>query len=127
MANTENARYLWRWQISDSIIGDQTTVYQRPIELLQRLIRFDTTNPPGNEEDCIKYVNQLLTAAGFETTILAKLPNRPSLITRLKGKGNAPPLLLYGHVDVQITKNQIWTHPPFGGEIIDGYLWGGVL
>ena len=124
MANTENARYLWRWQISDSIIGDQTTVYQRPIELLQRLIRFDTTNPPGNEEDCIKYVNQLLTAAGFETTILAKLPNRPSLITRLKGKGNAPPLLLYGHVDVQITKNQIWTHPPFGGEIIDGYLWG---
>ncbi len=110
--------------MSDSVVGDQSTVYQRPVELLQRLIRFDTSNPPGNEDDCIKYINQLLTPAGFETTILAKVPNRPSLVTRLKGKRNAPPLLLYGHVDVQITKDQVWKHAAFGGEIIDGYLWG---
>ena len=42
----------------------------------------------------------------------------------LKGRDEAPPLLLYGHVDVVPTANQIWTHPPFEGKIIDGYVWG---
>ncbi|MGH3000132.1 MAG: M20/M25/M40 family metallo-hydrolase, partial [Gaiellaceae bacterium] len=38
--------------------------------------------------------------------------------------GEAPPLLLYGHVDVVTTANQEWTHPPFAGELVDGWLWG---
>jgi acetylornithine deacetylase/succinyl-diaminopimelate desuccinylase-like protein len=95
-----------------------------PPELLQHLIRFDTTNPPGNEGACIRYVNQLLTAAGFETTILARDPNRPNLITRLPGQGKAPPLLLYGHVDVVTTEKQDWLQPPFEGKLLDGYIWG---
>jgi acetylornithine deacetylase/succinyl-diaminopimelate desuccinylase-like protein len=103
--------------------GDQT-IYQRPAELLQNLIRFDTTNPPGNEAQCVSYINSLLTDAGFETTILAKDPDRPNLIARIKGQGTAPPLLLYGHVDVVTTTNQNWTHPPFEGKVVDGYVWG---
>ena len=104
--------------------GDQATIYQRPVELLQNLIRFDTTNPPGNEVHCVAYIDSLLTEAGFETTSLAKDPDRPNLIARLKGRGAAPPLLLYGHVDVVTTANQDWTHPPFDGEVADGYVWG---
>jgi len=100
------------------------SIYQRPAELLQNLIRFDTTNPPGNEAQCVSYINSLLTDAGFETTILAKAPNRPNLIVRLKGQGMAPPLLLYGHVDVVATTNQNWTHPPFEGKVLDNYIWG---
>jgi len=99
-------------------------IYQRPVEILQNLIRFDTTNPPGNEAECIAYVNKLLSEAGFTTTLLAKDPNRPNLITRLKGQGNAPPFLLYGHVDVVTTLGQAWTHPPFEGVIVDGCVWG---
>jgi acetylornithine deacetylase/succinyl-diaminopimelate desuccinylase-like protein len=99
-------------------------IYQRPVELLQNLIRFDTTNPPGNEAECIAYVKGLLTEAGFETILLAKDPNRPNLIARFKGQGNAPPLLLYGHVDVVTTLGQAWTHPPFEGGIVDGCVWG---
>jgi len=99
-------------------------IYQRPVELLQNLIRFDTTNPPGNEADCVAYVNSLLKEAGMETTLLAKDPNRPNLIARLKGQGNAPPFLLYGHVDVVTTLGQAWTHPPFEGVIADGCVWG---
>jgi hypothetical protein len=41
--------------------GSQSTnlpIYQRPVELLQHLIRFDTTNPPGNEAASIAYVNE---------------------------------------------------------------------
>ncbi len=99
-------------------------LYMHPAELLQNLIRFDTTNPPGNEAECVSYIKNLLTKAGFETTEIAKDPNRPNLITRLKGRGTAPPLLLYGHVDVVTTANQKWTHPPFEGKVIDGYIWG---
>jgi acetylornithine deacetylase/succinyl-diaminopimelate desuccinylase-like protein len=99
-------------------------MYQRPAELLQRLIQFDTTNPPGNETDCIAYIDTMLKKAGFETTRLAKDPNRPNLITRLKGQGSAPPLLLYGHVDVVTTAGQKWTHPPFAGKLVDSFIWG---
>ncbi len=110
--------------MSASPTSDQATIYQRPVELLQNLIRFDTTNPPGNEAQCVAYINNLLTEAGLETTILAKDANRPNLIARLKGQGTAPPLLLYGHVDVVTTANQDWTHPPFDGKVVDGYVWG---
>lgn len=101
-----------------------TPIYERPAELLQNLICFDTTNPPGNERPCIEYINSLLKEAGFETTLVANHPDRPNMLTRLKGTGNAPPLLLYGHVDVVTTTNQKWTHPPFEGKIVDGYVWG---
>jgi acetylornithine deacetylase/succinyl-diaminopimelate desuccinylase-like protein len=99
-------------------------IHTRPIELLQNLIRFDTTNPPGSEIDCVNYINRLLTDAGIDTRIFAKEPNRPNLISRLKGQGAAPPLMLYGHVDVVTTEDQDWTHPPFEGKIHDGYIWG---
>jgi acetylornithine deacetylase/succinyl-diaminopimelate desuccinylase-like protein len=103
---------------------DQTHIYDRPAELLQNLIRFDTTNPPGNERPCIEYINTLLKDAGFETILIGNHPDRPNLITRLKGTGKALPLLLYVHVDVVTTINQEWTHPPFAAEIVDGYIWG---
>ena len=99
-------------------------IYQHPSELLQNLIRFDTTNPPGNERPCIEYLNGLLKDTGVETTLVAKTPERPNLIARLKGEGKAPPLLLYGHVDVVTTEGQQWTYPPFEGRIVDGYIWG---
>jgi acetylornithine deacetylase/succinyl-diaminopimelate desuccinylase-like protein len=100
------------------------SIYKRPEELLQNLIRFDTTNPPGNEALLMEYIDSLLTAAGFETAFIAKDPTRPNLLTRLKGKGEAPPLLLYGHADVVTAANQKWTYPPFEGRIADGYVWG---
>ncbi len=101
-----------------------TPIYQRPVEILQRLIRFDTTNPPGNEAACIAYVNGLLREVGIEATILARDDNRPNLIARLPGRGDAPPLLLYGHVDVVSTQDQPWTRDPFAGEFVDGWVWG---
>ncbi len=99
-------------------------IYERPIEILQKLIQFDTTNPPGNEAACIDYLAGLLKEAGFVTTLLTKTPGRPNLVTRLAGRGEAPALILQGHVDVVTTANQAWTHPPFAAKIIDNYLWG---
>ena len=94
------------------------------VELLRDLLRFDTTNPPGNEGACIAYVQRLLDDAGVESRIVAKDDARPNLIARIKGSGDAPPLLLYGHVDVVQTAGQDWTHPPFAAELVDGVVWG---
>ena len=93
------------------------------VELLQELIRFDTTNPPGNETACIEFVRAQLEAAGCETEIYAKDPSRPNLVSRLAG-GDAAPLLLQGHVDVVTTAGQDWRHPPFEGRLEDDCVWG---
>lgn len=103
---------------------DLATLYQRPAELARRLIQFDTTNPPGNEAACVTFIREALAAAGIESTLLARDPGRPNLIARLPGRGEAPPLLLQGHVDVVTTEHQDWTHPPFAGVVADGFLWG---
>lgn len=100
------------------------TIYKRPVELLQNLIRFNTTNPPGNEKECIFYIKDLLEDAGFETTLFSKDENRPNVIARLKGEGKAPGVLLYGHVDVVPTENQDWIQPPFEANIVDDFIWG---
>ena len=99
-------------------------IYHHPTELLQNLIRFDTTNPPGNERLCIEYIDGLLKETGIETTLVAKTPQRPNIIARIKGEGKVPPLLLYGHVDVVTVENQMWQQPPFEAKILDGFLWG---
>jgi len=104
--------------------NEPLTIYQRPVELLQNLIRFNTTNPPGNEGECVSYINHLLTIAGFKTNILARDPSRPNLLARLEGNGDAPPLLLQGHVDVVPTNDEKWQYPPFEGNIAGGYVWG---
>jgi acetylornithine deacetylase/succinyl-diaminopimelate desuccinylase-like protein len=46
--------------MSLSSTNEQTPIYERPVELLQRLIRFDTTNPPGNERECVEWIDGVL-------------------------------------------------------------------
>jgi acetylornithine deacetylase/succinyl-diaminopimelate desuccinylase-like protein len=94
------------------------------VELLQTLIRFDTTNPPGNEGECLNYIHRLLTEAGCDAQLVGRSPDRPNLIAGLRGQGEAPPLLLQGHVDVVPADPREWQHPPFEGRIVDGYVWG---
>jgi len=110
--------------MSTSSTQESYSVCPDPVEMLQRLIRFDTTNPPGNERECVAYISNLLTEAGCDFTVVGSSPDRPNLIARLKGQGTAPPLLLYGHVDVVTTADQTWQHPPFEGRLVDGYVWG---
>jgi acetylornithine deacetylase/succinyl-diaminopimelate desuccinylase-like protein len=93
-------------------------------QLTQDLIRFDTTNPPGNEAACAAYLERLLRDAGLETVMAGVSPQRPNLVARMSGSGEAPPLLLQGHLDVVTTANQAWSHPPFGGDLADGHVWG---
>jgi acetylornithine deacetylase/succinyl-diaminopimelate desuccinylase-like protein len=98
-------------------------IQDRPVELLQQLLRFDTSNPPGNERECIDWIRGLLEELGCEVRIVARDPARPNLIARLPGRGVSAPLLLQGHVDVVAARGE-WRHPPFAGELDGGYVWG---
>ena len=82
----------------------------------RELLRFDTTNPPGNERLAADYIAGVLRAAGIEPLILESAPGRANLVARLKGDGSLPPLLLMGHVDVVSAEPDKWTHPPFSGD-----------
>ncbi len=98
-------------------------IADRPVELLRQLLRFDTSNPPGDERECIDWIKGLLEELGCEVRIVAQEPARPNLIARLAGRGESPPLLLQGHIDVVAARGQ-WRHEPFAGELADGYVWG---
>lgn len=105
-------------------VSSRTHIYKDPVKLLQKLIRFDTSNPPGNERASINFINDLFSSSGLETKIISKIPERPNIITILKGSGKVPPLLLYGHIDVVTSKNQKWKYPPFSGVIREECVWG---
>ncbi|HMA34174.1 MAG TPA: M20/M25/M40 family metallo-hydrolase [Chloroflexia bacterium] len=94
------------------------------VEHLQHLIRCETVNPPGNETLAATYLRDQLAAVGIESQLLEAVPNRANLVARWAGDGRARPLLLMGHTDVVPVEAARWTHPPFGGEIADGFLWG---
>lgn len=96
----------------------------KPEKILRRLIRYNTTNPPGNEKDCILWIKKILDEAGLDTIVVAKDPQRPNLIARLAGRGETLPILLYGHVDVVAAGEADWSVDPFAGEEKDGWVWG---
>ncbi len=98
-------------------------IQDQPAELLRGLLRFDTSNPPGGERECIDWIKGLLEQLGCEVRLFAQEPERPNLVARLQGRGSSPPLLLQGHVDVVAARGE-WRHPPFAGDLADGYVWG---
>jgi acetylornithine deacetylase/succinyl-diaminopimelate desuccinylase-like protein len=91
---------------------------------LAELIRIDTTNPPGRETPAAEYLADLFVKAGLEPVLVGAEPERQNVVVRLKGTGEKAPLLLAAHLDVVPAEPDSWTHPPFAGEIHDGYLWG---
>jgi acetylornithine deacetylase/succinyl-diaminopimelate desuccinylase-like protein len=94
------------------------------VELLQRLIRFDTTNPPGNELPLARYLEERFKAAGIDTQLLIPAQNRAALIARIRGNGQGRPLLMLAHMDVVGVEAEQWSCDPFGAEIRDGYIYG---
>jgi acetylornithine deacetylase/succinyl-diaminopimelate desuccinylase-like protein len=99
-------------------IADEVT------ELLQELIRVDTTNPPGNETAAAELLRAYLEEHGVECELYAKVPERANLVARIPGRSNGPNLLLLSHTDVVLADAAEWSADPFGGELRDGHVWG---
>src|SRR5437588_831714 len=93
-------------------------------EVLQRLVRFNTVNPPGNERTAIEFLERYLAGAGLETEILAADDARPNLVGTLTGISDGPALGFLGHVDTVLADPSEWRHDPWSGDVDDGCLWG---
>ena len=94
------------------------------VSLLQKLIRFNTTNPPGNETQAAEFLKETLESEGFECEFFESAPGRGSVITRIKGKTRKPRLLLLSHLDVVAANPEEWSVDPFAGIVKDGFVWG---
>ncbi|HYR88412.1 MAG TPA: M20/M25/M40 family metallo-hydrolase [Terriglobia bacterium] len=90
----------------------------------QALLRFDTSDPPGNERPAAEYLRQVLEKEGIPVKVFALEPNRPNVVARLKGNGRKRPLLIMGHTDVVNVDPKKWTFPPFGAARDGGYVYG---
>jgi acetylornithine deacetylase/succinyl-diaminopimelate desuccinylase-like protein len=93
-------------------------------ELLQELIRVDTTNPPGNETAAAVLLRDYLEDSGVECELYARIPERANLVARIPGTGDGPSLLFLSHTDVVLADAAEWSADPFGGELRDGEVWG---
>ncbi|GAC1516302.1 MAG: M20/M25/M40 family metallo-hydrolase [Gemmatimonadaceae bacterium] len=91
---------------------------------LQRMIRMNTVNPPGNEMQVARYLDSTLKAAGVETHLFEPAPGRAAFVARIKGNGARKPVLLMGHMDVVGVEREHWSVDPFAAEVKDGYLYG---
>jgi acetylornithine deacetylase/succinyl-diaminopimelate desuccinylase-like protein len=101
-----------------------STLRQEVTELLQELIRIDTTNPPGNETAAAELLRDYLEDAGVSCELYAKIPERANLVARIPGRGDGPMLLFLSHTDVVLADASEWSADPFGGELRDGEVWG---
>ena len=108
------------------------------VEHLRALIRIPSVNPPGTfdggagrdtsggETDAAAYCAEVLGSAGIGAEVLEASPGRGSCFARLPATvaEPLPPLILLSHVDVVPVEAEAWTRDPFGGELVDGVVWG---
>lgn len=94
-----------------------------PVALSQLLVRYQTVNPPGDETDCAHYLGDMLEAAGFEVAYVDAGERRTNVVARL-GNGSGAPLCFTGHIDTVPLGAQPWSVDPFGGDVVDGKLYG---
>lgn len=96
------------------------------ISLLQDLVRIPSPNPPGGgEKEVASYCARYLRGVGADVTQFEFEPGRVNNIGRLKGATSDRVLLFASHLDTTpVGDDELWTHPPFGAEIHDGWLYG---
>ena len=106
-----------------------TTGTSEIVELLQQLIRNRCVNDgsieSGQEVRSVDVLEGVLEGSGLDLQRFEAAPGRQSLVARIEGREpGAPSLCLLGHTDVVPVHEHRWEHDPFGGELIDGEVWG---
>ena len=87
-------------------------------------LRINTSNPPGNELAAARFFKKVLDSADIENQLFEIAPGRANIWARIKGDGTKRPLILLSHMDVVTSDPSQWKTNPFGGEIIDGAMYG---
>jgi acetylornithine deacetylase/succinyl-diaminopimelate desuccinylase-like protein len=101
------------------------------VELLQQLIRNqcvnDGTTGSGQEVRTTDVLRAYLAGSGLDLEVYEPegAPGRASLVARIEGSDPAAPTLcLMGHTDVVPVTPAHWTRDPFGGDLVNGEIWG---
>lgn len=94
------------------------------VDLTRALLRYNTINPPGEEQACARHVGRILEDAGFAVTEYEFGERRTSLVAKLGGTADSRPLGFTGHLDVVPLGTRAWTRDAFAGEIDGGRLYG---
>ncbi len=92
-------------------------------ELTQRLVQFDTINPPGNEAECIRFAADFLERVGFLCELIEHEQGRASLIAT-RDLGGGLPICFSGHLDTVPLGLAPWSVDPFAGEMHGDRLYG---
>lgn len=108
---------------------DNSRLQTESTELLRTLIRNACVNSgdpaSGQEVRTADALEDYFAGSGLGCERYEAAPGRTSLITRIEGRDpSAPTLLLMGHTDVVPVSPAGWQRDPFGGEIVDGIVWG---
>src|SRR5918993_2300802 len=103
---------------------DWPRVETETMEHFQAVLRFDTSDPPGNERPAAEYLKRVLDREAIDTKIFELEPNRLNVVARLKGSGKKRPLLVMGHTDTVNVDPAKWTFPPFSATRNGGYVYG---
>ena len=104
--------------------ADSAEIQAETVALLQTLIRFNTTNPPGNELPLAQYIHDLFTREEIESRLLIPGENRGAIVARIPGNGSQRPVMLLAHMDVVGVEAEKWSCDPFAGVIRDGFVYG---
>ena len=116
----------------DRVLAEVERARDEVVDFASRLVRIPTVNPPGyGYEACAAVIGDQLRAHGAEVQLLPALgrtehtPEYPriNVIGRHEGAAPGPAVHLNGHFDV-VPVGLGWTRDPFGGEVIDGRLYG---
>lgn len=94
------------------------------VELAQKMIQFNTVNPPGNEKILADFLDKEFKSYDFDSEIVDLGNNRANVIGVVKGSGQRKALLLNGHLDVVPPGDVEWDHGPFSAAVVDGRLYG---
>ena len=105
------------------------TLTAETTELLQAMIRNacvnDGTPDSGEEIRNADLLQHVLEGAGLEVERFESHPGRASVVARIEGTDpDAPSLCLMGHTDVVPVSPSGWSRDPFGGELVNGEIWG---
>lgn len=94
------------------------------IDLTRNLLAFNTMNPPGQERECAMYLASILEEVGFQVRCYEFAPQRTTIVARLNGDRDRPPLCFTGHIDTVPLGATAWNYDPFAGEIADSKVYG---
>ena len=92
-------------------------------ELLQHLVRADTTNPPGNEEVAATVLATWLGKRGIPAEIIEIAPRRANLVARVGSGASSRRIVINTHFDV-VPAGEGWSLDPRSGAIVNGRLFG---